>query len=70
MTTPFVQAIDEPLFSSVEGLIKPDPAIYLRACERLGRGRAGVRVRGRWGQSGTDGRRAGWDARGPDQDAA
>ena len=36
MTTPLVQAIDEPLFSCVEGLIKPGPAIYLRACERLG----------------------------------
>ena len=36
MTTPLVQVIDEPLFSSVEGLIKPDPAIYVRACERLG----------------------------------
>ena len=28
--------IDEPLFSCVEGLIEPDSAIYLRACERLG----------------------------------
>ena len=39
MTTPLVQAIDKPLFSCVEGLIKPDPAnlfAYLRACERLG----------------------------------
>ncbi len=35
-TTPFAQAIDHPLFSCVEGLTKPDPAIYLRACERLG----------------------------------
>ena len=35
-TTPFAQAIDEPLFSCVEGLTKPDPSIYLRACERLG----------------------------------
>ena len=34
-TTPFAQAIDEPLFSCVERLVKPDPAIYLRACERL-----------------------------------
>ena len=34
--TPFAQAIDEPLFSCVEGLTKPDPSIYLRACERLG----------------------------------
>ena len=33
--TPFAGAIDEPLFSCEEGLIKPDPAIYLRACERL-----------------------------------
>ena len=70
MTTPLVQVIDEPLFSCVEGLIKPDPAIYVRACERLGVDARGLRVRGRWRQSGTDGRRAGWDARGPDQDAA
>ena len=35
-TTPFAQAIDEPLFSCLEGLTKPDPSIYLRACERLG----------------------------------
>ena len=34
--TPFAQAIDEPLFSCVEGLTKPEPSIYLRACERLG----------------------------------
>ena len=33
--TPLAQAIDEPLFSCVERLVKPDPAIYLRACERL-----------------------------------
>ena len=34
-TTPYAEAIDEPLFSCDEGLTKPDPAIYLRACERL-----------------------------------
>ena len=34
-TTPFARAIDEPLFSCVEGLLKPDPAIYLRVCGRL-----------------------------------
>ncbi|MCY4113326.1 MAG: HAD-IA family hydrolase [Chloroflexi bacterium] len=34
-TTPYAEAIDEPLFSCVERLTKPDPAIYLRACERL-----------------------------------
>ena len=35
-TTPFAQTIEEPSFSCVEGLTKPDPAIFLRACERLG----------------------------------
>lgn len=35
-TTPFAALIDEPVFSCVEGLIKPDPRIYRRACERLG----------------------------------
>ena len=34
--TPFAQGIEVPLFSCAEGLIKPDPALYLRACERLG----------------------------------
>lgn len=34
-TTPYAEAIDEPLFSCDEGLTKPDPTIYLRACERL-----------------------------------
>ena len=34
-TTPFAQTIEEPFFSCVEGLTKPDPVIYLRACERL-----------------------------------
>lgn len=34
-TTPYAEAFDEPLFSCAEGLTKPDPAIYLRACERL-----------------------------------
>ena len=33
--TPYAEAIDEPLFSCEEGLTKPDPAIYVRACERL-----------------------------------
>ena len=28
--------VDEPLLSSVVGLMKPDPAIYQLACERLG----------------------------------
>ena len=35
-TTPFAEAIDVPLFSCLEGMIKPDPEIYLRAGERLG----------------------------------
>jgi len=34
-TTPFAPAIEEPLFSCDEGLIKPDPALFVRACERL-----------------------------------
>ena len=34
--TPFAPLIDAPLFSSREGLRKPAPALYLRACERLG----------------------------------
>jgi len=34
-TTPFAQTIEEPFFSCVEGLTKPDPAIYLLACKRL-----------------------------------
>ena len=34
-TTPFAEAIDVPLFSCLEGLIKPDPEIYLLASERL-----------------------------------
>ena len=35
-TTPYAELIDEPVFSCVEGLIKPDPGIFRRACERLG----------------------------------
>ncbi|MDE2989970.1 MAG: HAD family hydrolase [Chloroflexota bacterium] len=35
-TTPFAPEIEEPLFSCDEGLIKPEPALYLKACERLG----------------------------------
>lgn len=35
-TTPYAALIDEPVFSCVEGFIKPDPRIYRRACERLG----------------------------------
>lgn len=35
-TTPYAALIDEPVFSCVEGLIKPDPGIFRRACERLG----------------------------------
>ncbi|MCY3957148.1 MAG: HAD family hydrolase [Chloroflexi bacterium] len=35
-TTPYAALIDVPVFSCVEGLIKPDPRIYRRACERLG----------------------------------
>ena len=35
-TTPYAELIDEPLFSCVEGLVKPDPDLYLRACGRLG----------------------------------
>ena len=34
-TTPYAALIDEPLFSCVEGLVKPDSDLYLRACERL-----------------------------------
>lgn len=34
--TPLAQLVEEPLFSCTEGLIKPNPALYLRACERLG----------------------------------
>jgi putative hydrolase of the HAD superfamily len=34
--TPFAQLMDVPIFSSVVGLKKPDPRIYLLACERLG----------------------------------
>lgn len=34
-TTPYASAIDVPLFSCDEGLTKPDPALYLRACKRL-----------------------------------
>ena len=34
-TTPYAELIDEPLFSCVEGLVKPDFDLYLRACERL-----------------------------------
>ena len=35
-TTPYAELIEEPLFSCVEGLVKPDPELYLRACARLG----------------------------------
>ena len=34
--TRLARLIEEPLFSCEEGLIKPSPALYLRACERLG----------------------------------
>lgn len=34
-TTPFARAFDVALFSCVEGRIKPDPALYLRACQRV-----------------------------------
>lgn len=34
--TSIAPLIDEPLFSSVVGLMKPDPAIYQLACDRLG----------------------------------
>jgi putative hydrolase of the HAD superfamily len=34
--TPFVQFIDVPIFSCAVHLKKPDPRIYLLACERLG----------------------------------
>ena len=37
---PYAELIDEPLFSCVEGLVKPDPCLYQRACERLGVGPA------------------------------
>ena len=33
--TPFVQLIDVPIFSCAVHLKKPDPRIYLLACERL-----------------------------------
>ncbi len=33
--TPFARAIDVSLFSCVEGLLKPAPAIYRRACAQL-----------------------------------
>ena len=39
-TTPYAELIDEPLFSCVEGLVKPDADLYRRACERLGVGPA------------------------------
>ena len=35
---PYAELIDEPLFSCVEGLVKPDSGLYQRACERLGVG--------------------------------
>ena len=35
-TTPYAELIDEPLFSCVEGLVKPDTNLYLLACTRLG----------------------------------
>ncbi|MDE2904127.1 MAG: HAD family hydrolase [Chloroflexota bacterium] len=35
-TTPYAELIDEPLFSCVERLVKPDANLYLRACTRLG----------------------------------
>ena len=35
-TTPYAELIDGPLFSCMEGLVKPDPDLYLRACGRLG----------------------------------
>ncbi len=34
--SPIAVLIDVPVFSAREGIAKPDPAIYLRACERLG----------------------------------
>ncbi len=34
--SPYAELIDEPLFSCVEGLVKPDSHLYQRACERLG----------------------------------
>lgn len=37
-TTPFVQCIDVAIFSCEVGTKKPDPAIYLLACQRLGVG--------------------------------
>ena len=35
-TSPLAPHIDVPLFSCSEGVKKPDPRIYARACERLG----------------------------------
>ncbi|MDE2869182.1 MAG: HAD-IA family hydrolase [Chloroflexota bacterium] len=37
---PYAELIDEPLFSCAEGLVKPHPGLYQRACERLGVGPA------------------------------
>lgn len=34
-SSPYAELIDEPLFSCVEGLVKPDSDFYQRACERL-----------------------------------
>ena len=34
--TPFAALVDVPVFSATEGLRKPDPEIYHRACQRLG----------------------------------
>ncbi len=39
-SSPYAGLIDEPLFSCVEGLVKPDSDFYRRACERLGVGPA------------------------------
>ena len=68
-TTPFAQAIDHPLFSCVEGLTKPDPSIYLRACQRLGVDPGGLRVRGRRRQPRAQRRQAGRNAGHPHQAA-
>lgn len=39
-TSAYAELIDEPLFSCVEGLVKPDPGLYQRAYERLSVGPA------------------------------
>ena len=68
-TTPYAELIDEPLFSCVEGLVKPDSDLYLTGmCSRLGVGPAACVYVGDGGRSRIDGSGEGWDARGTDQE--